>query len=273
KERRAWHRAVLRGEAVVPGRVAPRGDLGAALTSFVGRNAERRQVLTQLGRGRLVTLVGPGGSGKTRLAVSVAAELADRTPGGVWLVELAGVTGAADVPYAVWEALGRPGVRFTDARPPIIGSEDVVGLLVKVLSGTPAVLVLDNCEHLVEAAARLAEELLGRCPQLRILATSREPLGLIGEALSPVPPLALPEPSATLAEALACPAVRLFADRAAAVHPGFTVDEGNLAAVGEICRRLDGLPLAIELAAARLRTLSAAQVAQRLGDRFRLLTG
>jgi predicted ATPase/DNA-binding SARP family transcriptional activator len=273
EELRALHRAVLRGEAAVPSRAVPRGNLRAALTSFVGRAAERQQVLTQLARGRLVTLVGPGGSGKTRLAVSVAAELADRTPGGVWLVELAGVTGPADVPYAVWNALGQPGVRFTDARPSLTGSGDVTSLVVEALSGAPTVLVLDNCEHLVEAAARLAEELLGRCPQLRILATSREPLGLIGEALSPVPPLPLPAPSATLTEALASPAVQLFADRAAAVRPGFTVDEGNVAAVVEICRRLDGLPLAIELAAARLRTLSEAQVAQRLGDRFRLLTG
>ena len=273
QELRALHQAVLRGEIAVPSRAAPRGNLRAALTSFVGRAAERRQVVTQLARGRLVTLVGPGGCGKTRLAVSVAAELTERTPGGVWLAELAAVSGAADVPYAVWGALGRPGVRFTDARPPATVPGDVTDLLVEALSGAPAVLVLDNCEHLAEAAARLAEELLGRCPQLRILATSREPLGLIGEALSPVPPLALPEPSAALPEALECPAVQLFVDRAAAVQPGFTVDERNLAAVVEICRRLDGLPLAIELAAARLRTLSAAQVAQRLGDRFRLLTG
>src|SRR5215831_14933131 len=132
-------------------------------------------------------------------------------------------------------------------------------------------IVLDNCEHLLDATARLAEDLLGRCPRLRVLVTSREPLGILGEALCPVAPLVVPEPGAV--DAAASPAVRLFADRATAVRPDFAVTFDNIAAVADICRRLDGLPLAIELAAARLRTLPLEQVAARLDDRFRLLTG
>ncbi|WP_214108677.1 BTAD domain-containing putative transcriptional regulator [Acrocarpospora catenulata] len=246
------HLAVLRGTAPVR---KPRGNLRTPLTSFVGREAELAQIATRLRDGRLVTLVGTGGAGKTRLAVTVAAE----QPQTAWLVELAPVSDPDDVPQAVLGALG----------PLFQGEEaDSMGRLVEKLSGgAETLLVLDNCEHLLDAAARLADELLGRCPRLRVLATSREPLGIVGESLVPVPPLHLPD------ERSHGPAVRLFLDRAAAVRPGFALSPGNTAAVIEICRRLDGLPLAIELAAARLRSLTVDQVAGRLDDRFRLLTG
>jgi predicted ATPase/DNA-binding SARP family transcriptional activator len=266
------HLALLRGEEMLPrpagGR--PRGNLRAALTSFVGRAEERARIAAQLGAGRLVTLVGPGGAGKTRLATTVAADIANDLPGGAWLVELAPVTDPDDVVGAAVAALGHRDAGLPDAPS---ASREPQDRLVEALSAAETLLVLDNCEHLLDATARLAEDLLGRCRRLRVIATSREPLGILGEALSPVPPLSVPEPSATVAEALASPAVRLFADRAAAARPDFAVTASNVTAVAAICRRLDGLPLAIELAAARLRTLPVEQVAARLDDRFRLLTG
>ncbi|MBB5953580.1 putative ATPase [Saccharothrix tamanrassetensis] len=250
-ELRETYQEILRAEP--PDR--PRaGNLRMPLTSFVGRSADLDRVDELLTRHRLVTLVGPGGAGKTRLATTAAARL----PAGAWLVELAPVTDPADVPTAVLGALGLRGQRAVD-RP--LEQLDTVGRLVETLSRTESVVVLDNCEHLVDAAARLAEELLGRCPGLRVLATSREPLGVFGEAIVPVPPLDAPT------------AVRLLAERAAAVRPDFAVTDDNAPALAEICRRLDGLPLAIELAAARLRSLSPEQLAARLDDRFRLLTG
>ncbi|WNV83754.1 BTAD domain-containing putative transcriptional regulator [Umezawaea sp. Da 62-37] len=260
-ELRQVHRALLRADA------APtRGNLRTALTSFVGREDEVAKVTSLLTRDRLITLVGPGGAGKTRLATTAA----NRLPGGAWLVELAPVTDPADVPAAVLGALGARDKRTADPDAP---RTDSTGRLVDLLSHNDTLIVLDNCEHVVDAAARLAEELLGRCPRLRILATSREPLGLFGETLHPVPTLDVPNTAPSVAEAVASPAVRLLVDRAAAVRPGFAVDEGNAAAVAEICRRLDGLPLAVELAAARLRSLSPRQLADRLDDRFLLLTG
>jgi predicted ATPase/DNA-binding SARP family transcriptional activator len=248
----------------------PRGNLREPLTSFIGRAAEQDRIGGQLDTGRLVTLIGPGGVGKTRLATTVAARLADRFAGGVWLVELAPVTEPGNLPQVVAGALG---LREVAPLEPPGAAREPLGRLVEAFSGEDTLLVLDNCEHLVDACARLAGELLGRCPPLRVLATSREPLGLGGEALCPVLPLGLPEPGASAAEALACPAVRLFADRVSAAVPGFAVDDANAPAVVEICRRLDGLPLAIELAAARLRSLSVEQLAARLDDRFHLLTG
>lgn len=276
-----------------PGEPAPpaRTNLRAALTSFVGRDDELRRVRALLGGSRLVTLTGPGGAGKTRLATTAAAGLLDDSPGGVWLVELAPVTGGDDVPFAVLGALGQRETAVLDNRhlPP----RDVLTRLTDTLAAAPTTLLLDNCEHVVSAAAHLADHLLRRCPELRVLATSREPLGIDGEALCPVPPLGLPAPEAprrpdapdapdtpdtpdTQAARdpapAAAPAVRLFADRARAARPDFAVGPGNAAAVAEICRRLDGLPLAIELAAARLRSLPVEQVAARLDNRFRLLT-
>ncbi|MFI9007744.1 BTAD domain-containing putative transcriptional regulator [Actinosynnema sp. NPDC053489] len=253
-ELRETHREILRAEHAEPADRPRAGTLRMPLTSLVGRSADVERVAGQLAEHRLVTLVGPGGTGKTRLATTVAARL----PGGVWLVELAPVTDPDDVAPAVLGALGLRDQRSVD-RP--LAATDPMTRLVDVLSRTEAVIVLDNCEHVVEAAARFTEELLGRCARLRVLATSREPLGVFGEVVSPVPPL---DGDA---------AVRLLAERAAAVRPGFAVTPENAAAVAEVCRRLDGLPLAIELAAARLRSLSVEQLAARLDDRFRLLTG
>lgn len=263
------HLAVLRGTPVGPKLGGlDRGNLRAPLSSFVGRDEEQRRARQGLQRGRLVTLTGPGGAGKTRLATTVAAAAAAGFPGGVWLVDLAPITDPGGVGRAVALTLGlrEQGLPGLAAGPP-----DVMGRLAEALAGPAALIVLDNCEHLVGAAAAVAEELLGRCPPLRVMATSREPLGLPGEVLCPVPPLGLPVPGAAAAEAMASPAVRLFADRAAAVAPGFEVTDGNAAVVGEVCRRLDGLPLAIELAAARLRSLPLTELAARLGDRFGLL--
>ncbi|NES15063.1 MULTISPECIES: BTAD domain-containing putative transcriptional regulator [Micromonospora] len=257
------------GPPQAPGPATRPGNLRAPLTTFVGRDAELRRLAGQLRDGRLVTLVGPGGAGKTRLATTLAGTLADAHPGGAWLVELAAVTDPDDVPQVVVRALGLREAGLLEGP----GPRDLLDQLVEAFSVAPALLVLDNCEHLVDAAARLVDELLGRCPELRIVATSREPLGIAGEALCPVPPLALPAPAATVAEAVESPAVQLFVNRAVAVRPGFAVTDANVAAVCEVCRRLDGLPLAVELAAARTRTLPVEELAARLSDRFRLLTG
>ncbi|GII59389.1 SARP family transcriptional regulator [Planotetraspora thailandica] len=283
-ELREAHLAVLRGEisappaappasARVPGRAStPR----APLTSFVGREEEVAHVGALLERSRLVTIVGPGGAGKTRLAVETALRVAVATRDGsegARLVELAPVAGAADVPHAVLGALG-----IADVAGPLPGqaapaARDPMEHLVGSLAGRALLLVLDNCEHVIEAAAALADRLVRDCPGVTVLATSREPLGVPGETLAPIPPLGLPPEGAAAADALNHPAVRLLADRAAAARPGFVLDDGNVHAAVTICRRLDGMPLAIELAAARLRALSPDQLAARLGDRFRLLTG
>jgi predicted ATPase len=266
------HMDVLRGTQVAPPRSGPqpRGNLPVPLTSFVGREQERTQVGKQLREGRLVTLVGPGGAGKSRLAATVAAGVAGDMPGGVWLVELAPVSAPDEIPQTVATTLGLREAAVQDASH---GPRDLVSRLAEALPAAETLIVLDNCEHLIDAAARFVDGLLGRCPHLRIVATSREPLGILGEVLHPVHPLGLPERGMSPAEAVACPAVRLFVDRATAVRAGFAVTDDNAAAVVEICRRLDGLPLAIELAAARLRFMRVEQLAARLGDRFKLLTG
>ena len=263
------HLAVLRQDPALR-TTAPLTNLRSALTSFVGRDEEVERVGTLLAEARLVTLVGPGGAGKTRLATESAGTLIDRMPDGVWFVELAPVRDAHDVPQAALAALGEREVALLDRVP---GTRDALQRLQGALGRKRLLLILDNCEHLVEAAARFADGLLASCPDVRVLATSREPLSITGETVYPVPPLALPPADAELDQALAYPAVRLFADRAAAARIDFTVDAANAGAVVEICRRLDGQPLAIELAAARLRSLSVQQIAERLGDRFRLLTG
>jgi predicted ATPase/DNA-binding SARP family transcriptional activator len=283
-ELEAVHLAVLRRD---PGLAAgdgagPRTNLRAQLTSFVGRDREVERVGELVGAFRLVTLVGPGGSGKTRLAAESAARMVGRLPDGAWMVELAPLQDPLDLPHAVLAALGvvqAPGLEPAMGGPGVdlsvegLAWRDGIARLAERLRPRKLLLVLDNCEHLVAATARLADELLATCPELRVLATSREPLGITGETLCPVAPLEVPPERATLAEALRFPAVRLLADRAAAVRPGFAVGEANLEAVRAICRRLDGMPLAIELAAARLRSLSPEQIAERLDDRFRLLTG
>lgn len=266
-ELREAHLAVLRGTpAAEPQPLGRRGNLRLPLTSFVGREKERELIRERLAQGRLVTLVGPGGVGKTRLATTVAAEVAD----AAWLVDLAVVADPGDVPHTVATTLG---LRELVPHDP---NRDPVTRLVEAIGATETLVVFDNCEHLLDAAARLADDLLGRCPRLTVIATSREPLGTAGEVLCVVPPL--PFPSAGPTEAAApvredSPAMRLFVDRAVAASAGFALTADNAEEVAELCRRLDGLPLAIELAAARLRSVPLEQLAARLDDRFRFLTG
>ncbi|SCD91763.1 Predicted ATPase [Streptomyces sp. TverLS-915] len=271
---RALHTELLgAGERSAPGRAPapeparpPRtGNLPARLTSFVGRGTDIETLRADLAGSRLVTLLGPGGSGKTRLSQETAETLRDRAPDGVWLAELAPVTDPESVPAAVLGAVGgrETVLRGAGAEEFRVATDrqhdDVLTRLTEYCAPRRMLLLLDNCEHVVGAAAHLAQTLLERCPRLTIIATSREPLGVPGEVLRPVEPL--PEPAAR----------RLFSERAAAVSPGFT-PATEPEAVAEICRRLDGLPLAIELAAARLRLLTPRQIADRLDDRFRLLT-
>ncbi|MEV0196658.1 BTAD domain-containing putative transcriptional regulator [Nonomuraea sp. NPDC050691] len=269
-ELRAAHLAVISGEVraqAPPVQARQRGNVRAPRTSFIGREAELDQLAALLGRARVVTLVGPGGAGKTRLATEVALRSAD----AAWMVELAPVSDPKEVMGTVLDALG-----LRDDRPPYrmpADSGDPVAQVAEAVAGRAALLVLDNCEHLVDAAAELAERLLTECPDLRVLATSREPLNLPGEHLAPIPPLAPPPVGADPARAEAYPSVRLLLDRATAARPGFAIDDGNVAAVVALCRRLDGMPLAIELAAARLRTMTPQQLADRIDDRFKLLTG
>ncbi|MFI9173178.1 AfsR/SARP family transcriptional regulator [Streptomyces lincolnensis] len=243
----------------------PRGNLRARLTSFVGRESDIEAIRGDLAAARLVTLLGPGGAGKTRLSQEAAETVRDTARDGVWLAELAPVDDPEAVPEAVLTAVGaRETVLYgagAEAMRAAGGErhDDPVERLAEHCGRRRMLLILDNCEHVVDAAARLVEELLERCPGLTVLATSREPLGVPGELLRPVEPL--PEPVA----------LRLLADRGAAARPGFRVED-DPEACAEICRRLDGLPLAIELAAARLRMLTPRQIAERLDNRFRLLT-
>jgi predicted ATPase/DNA-binding SARP family transcriptional activator len=261
---RQAHLAVLRHDRREKAR--PGGNLRAPMTSFVGRAAELARIGGQLRQGRLVTLVGLGGVGKTRLATSFAAEAAGSVDGGVWLVELAAAA-ANDVAPAVLAALGPREVGVPDAA---TRARDPLQRVVDVLGRSEALIVLDNCEHVLDAAACLVTELLAHCPRVRVVATSREPLGVAGELLCRVSPLPLPERDQPPDSS---PAVRLFTERATAVRPDFTLSEQTAAAVVEVCRRVDGLPLAIELAAARLRAMTLGQLTARLDDRFRLLTG
>ncbi len=260
-------------------------NLPVRLTSFVGREKEIAQIKLLVvsgssspvytgfssGQARLVTLTGPGGTGKTRLALQAAADLLELFPDGVWLVELAPL---AD-PELIWLTVaGVLGLRVTGGKP----AEEV---LVDYLRPRELMLILDNCEHLIDAAAQLADRLLTGCPELHILATSREILGISGEAPFRVPSLSVPNlrylPPAfgdkDLEGLLGYEAVRLFCDRAATTDPRFRLSSANAAAVIQICQRLDGIPLALELAAARVRMLSVEQIAARLDDSFRLLTG
>ncbi|MGW3951464.1 ATP-binding protein, partial [Streptomyces sp. NPDC004752] len=243
------------------------GNLPARLTSFVGREGDIATIRGDLAAARLVTLLGPGGAGKTRLSLEAAESTRHTTPDGVWLAELAPVDDPDAVPEAVLTAIGARetvlhGAGAESMRAVGDRHADPVDRLVEHCGGRRMLIVLDNCEHVVDAAAQLAARLLERCPELTVLATSREPLGVPGELVRPVQPL--PEPAA----------LRLLADRGAAARPGFRVeaDEETAAACAEICRRLDGLPLAIELAAARLRLMTPRQIVHRLDDRFRLLT-
>ncbi|MGW0707999.1 AfsR/SARP family transcriptional regulator [Streptomyces sp. NPDC002643] len=247
-----------------PHRAAALGNLPTRLTSFVGRDTDIDTIRTDLTTTRLLTLLGPGGAGKTRLSQEAAEAVATTLPDGVWLAELAPVDAPEDVPEAVLTALGARetvlrGAGAEEMRAVADRHGNPTARLLEHCARRRMLLVLDNCEHVITAAAHLVERLLQHCPGLTVLATSREPLGVPGESVRPVEPL--PEPYA----------LRLLADRGAAARPGFTVADDPDAAA-EICRRLDGLPLAIELAAARLRMLTPRQIADRLDDRFRLLT-
>ncbi len=240
-------------------------NLPDQLTTFIGRKHELEEVTSLLDSTRLVTLTGAGGCGKTRLATQAAAEALERFPGGVWWVELAPVPDAAGVDQALAESLS---VR------PLPGQSSRDAVIAK-LAGASVLLVLDNCEHLLEASAETTEALLRACPEVTVLSTSRAPLGVPGETAWRVPSLSLPdnaqiEPLGALTQ---CDAVRLFIERALQVRPNFTVNADNAPAIAQTCHDLDGIPLAIELAAARVRVLSPQQIAAGLGDRFRLLTG
>lgn len=240
-------------------------NLPHALSSFVGRERDIGEIRRRLSSGRLVSVLGLGGLGKTRIALQVAAEQLDEYVDGVWVVELGRVGEARRVAQAAASAMSvseRPGHPVEEA-------------LARHVKDRAMLVVLDNCEHVVEAAARLARLLLASGPKVKILATSREPLRMTGEASYLLPPLSVPGPRQVVepAAALQYEGVRLFVERASAVQPAFLLSAGEAPFVAAICHRLDGVPMAIELAAARARTLTVEQIALRLNDRFRLLTG
>jgi predicted ATPase/DNA-binding XRE family transcriptional regulator len=240
-------------------------NLPVQLTSFIGREREIAEVIRLLEKARLVTLTGPGGTGKTRLSIQIANQVLDQYPDGAWMVELAPILDPLLIPRTLAIAIG---LRDEPHRP-------VIDMLCDYLRPKKMLLLLDNCEHLIEACAQLADTLLHACPQIRILATSREALGISGETLYLVPSLTRPDirnlPSL---EALnQYEAIQLFLDRATSAIPSFTLTDENASSVAQICQRLDGIPLAIELAAGKIRALSVQQIAQHLDDRFHLLMG
>ncbi len=250
-----------------------RSNLPVQLTSFVGREKQLGEVVELIGRHRLVTLIGTGGTGKTRLMLEAAGRLLDRHPDGVWLAELAPLGDPSQIPSEVARSLGAPEVPGVPA----------VATITAFLADKELLLLLDNAEHLVDGVARIAEQLLAVAPGLRILTTSREALAIPGEAVLQLrslscPSIAVSRPGVAddpvdLDEVAATEAVRLFTERATSVDPAFRLGDANVASVAEICRRLDGIPLAIELAAARVSAMSPDDIARRLGDRFRLLAG
>jgi non-specific serine/threonine protein kinase len=269
-------------EEIAAGRFPPRGapspgslpaqltvvgehNLPASRTSFVGRQREMTEVKRELVMTRLLTLTGPGGSGKTRLALEVSRDLVGAYPDGVWLVELAGLSEESLVPQAVAEAL-----RLKEQ-----SGQPLIDTLAEALRSKDTLLVLDNCEHLVDAVARLVDVLLDSCPGLKILATSREALGLAGQTNWVVPSLSVPESrhSPTVEQLEGYESARLFIERASHRRPDFALGSTNAQAMAEICRRLEGVPLAIELAAARVGVLSVEQISKRLADMLKLLTG
>ncbi|HYE17970.1 MAG TPA: protein kinase, partial [Tepidisphaeraceae bacterium] len=252
--------------APAPGAAGPPpNNLPEPTTSFVGRTRELAEARDLIGRHRLVTLLGPGGTGKTRLSLKLGRDVMALFAGGVWQVELAALTGetADAVPQAIAAALG--------VRPP--AGKSALGAVIEWVGDKGCLLILDNCEHLIDACADAAAAVLKQCAGARIVATSRQPLGVAGEVELRVPALAAPASGVIgPAELAEVDAVRLFVDRAAQARPGFALVADNAAAVADICRRLDGIPLAIELAAARVKALGPAQIAARLTDAFGLLT-
>ncbi len=241
-------------------------NLPAQVTTFVGRDDEIAQVRNLLDDARVVTVTGAGGVGKTRLALQVAADLLDGSGDGVWLVELAPIVDPDHVAAKIASVLHvaeEPG-------------RDMVESLVDALRDRAVLIVLDNCEHVLDTAAKITERLVHGCPEVEVLATSREPLGITGEHVYRVPPLTFPPPTATaqdVGSVASYEAVQLFAERATHHRPDFVLDPSNVDAVVSVCRQLDGIPLAIELAAARLRALSIGEIAARLDERFTLLRG
>ena len=237
----------------------------ALLTTFIGRRKEQSDIIKLITKHRLITLTGPGGVGKTRLSLKVIEQILSKYPDGVWLVELAPILDPLLVPRTTAMAIG---LRDEPQRP-------VIDMLCDYLRYKKMVLVLDNCEHLVDACARMVDRILHATPDMRILATSREALGIEGEVIYPIPSLELPDMSnlPSLEILSQYEAVKLFIHRAAFAVPTFTVTNANAPALAQVCHQLDGIPLAIELAAAKIRVLSVEQIAKRLNDRFRLLTG
>lgn len=256
---------------VSPGELTPRHNLPIPLTSFIGRQREITGITEALNAARLLTLTGTGGCGKTRLALEVAQEVVNTYPDGGWYVELATITSTGLVPQSVASVIGIP------EQP----NQSLLDMLIDALRPKQLLLILDNCEHLIDVCAELAAALLGACPQLRILATSREALRVPGEVIWRVPPLSFPPelageppgPSPNLEELVENEAVALFIDRVRWVRPGFALTANNAVVVAQICRRLDGLPLALELAAARASALAPEQLAERLDNALRLLSG
>lgn len=244
---------------------ATRHNLPIQLTSFIGREKEIAEIAQSIRGQRLVTLTGVGGTGKTRLSLQASADLIDEFPHGVWFIQLAPITDATLVPQAVasvWNVHEQPDRALSE-------------LLIEYVRAKHLLLILDNCEHVVEASAHLTNELLQNAPNLKILATSRVALNLAGEMIYPVHPLEFPDPQRALPlpELTQYEAVRLFTERAITGRVAFSMTNENAPAVAQICQQLDGIPLAIELAAARIRAASPEQIAARLGDRFNLLTG
>jgi predicted ATPase/class 3 adenylate cyclase len=240
-------------------------NLPAQLTSFIGRENEIANIKRELKTHRLVTLTGPGGTGKTRLSLQVAADLLDHFQHGVWFIELAPLTDPDLIPQTILSAIG---ILEQSGTPPL-------ERLKEYLHEKKSLIVLDNCEHLIEGSAKVADTLLTAVPDLKVLASSREALGVKGEAVYPVPPLSLPDIKhlPRVAQLSQYEAVRLFIERALLIAPHFSVDQYNAPLIAQICHRLDGIPLAIELAAARVKMLSVDQISARLDDRFHLLTG
>ncbi|HET9340617.1 MAG TPA: adenylate/guanylate cyclase domain-containing protein, partial [Casimicrobiaceae bacterium] len=240
-------------------------NLPEQTTRFIGRTAELGELGRLLAKSRVLTLTGAGGSGKTRLGLQFAAAVVDRFPDGVWLVELASLQEPEWVARATATVLG---VRDEPGKP-------ITRSLVDALSGRQTLILLDNCEHLVKSAATFVDALMRECAGLRILATSREALGVPGEQTFRVPSLSVPRPesAATAAEIASFESVELFVDRASLAWPGFALEDGNARSIASICARLDGIPFAVELAAARIRTFAVDEIERRLDQRFRLLTG
>jgi predicted ATPase/class 3 adenylate cyclase len=239
------------------------GNLPVELSTFIGREREVARLSAAIKESRLVTVVGVGGVGKTRLAIHAAAELAPGYSDGVWLCELAGADDAETMHQLVASSVGvasRSGLGLRDS-------------VVEYLVPKSILLVLDNCEHLIDAAAELADLVRNRCPAVRVLATSREPLTLEGERVFPLRSLSLPTDRGLSREELRSEAVQLFVERASGARPDFALTAGNREAIGEVCRRLDGIPLAIELAAARVASMAPGEIAAHLDERFRLLAG